>query len=260
MKTLVSEIQRFSVHDGPGIRTTVFLKGCPLHCAWCHNPECISFEREELYYPDKCIGCGRCSEGCYSGARVICGREMSVMEVMEEVLRDRSYYGEKGGVTISGGEPLAHPEFTLELIKECKKEGINVGMETTLYKFDEKILSEVDILMTDIKILDSDKHLKYTGMRNEKIIENLRRADEMNIPIIVRTPVITGVNDSVENIKGTAELLREFKNVIKYELLPYHPLGLSKARALGIEMQEFQTPAKEKMEELRVYANLSRPT
>ena len=257
-KALITEIQRFSIHDGPGIRTTVFLKGCPLHCAWCHNPECISFEPQEMFYAEKCIGCGKCSEGCYTGARVTCGREMSADEVFSEVRRDASYYGSEGGVTVSGGEPLAHSAFVKELLALCKQAGIGCGMETTLYRYDEEILSQLDVLMTDIKIWDDELHRKYTGMGNREILENLKRADQLGIPIIVRTPIVPGVNDDPENIRQTASFLRGLNNVTKYELLPYHPLGLSKAEALGIPMTEFRVPTKEQMEELRAYADLSR--
>lgn len=257
-KALVTEIQRFSIHDGPGIRTTVFLKGCPLRCAWCHNPECISFEIQEMRYPDKCIGCGRCAEGCYSGARVSCGRLMSTDEVLAEVLRDSVYYGKDGGVTVSGGEPLAHREFTLELLRACRENGIGAAMESSMYRFDQEILSELDVLMTDIKVFDNSTHIKYTGIPNVEILENIRKADEMGIPMIVRTPVVVGINDSTENIRLTADFLRTLKNVLKYELLPYHPLGAQKARALGIEYAEFDVPSKKHMEELSVYADLQR--
>jgi pyruvate formate lyase activating enzyme len=256
LTALITEIERFSVHDGPGIRTTVFLKGCPLHCVWCHNPECISFEPQMLHYPEKCIGCGKCDEGCYAGARVLCGREMTVEDIMSEILADKPYYGEQGGVTISGGEPLAHREFTMALIEACHREGIHVGVESSLYRFDEDILSSLDLIMADLKIFDDDKHKKYVGIGNEAIKQNLRRADTLGIPMIIRTPIVPGINDTVENISATAEFLRTLKNVTAYELLPYHPLGISKATALGIEMQEFTVPTSTQMEELKKYAHL----
>ncbi|MBQ1245707.1 MAG: glycyl-radical enzyme activating protein [Clostridia bacterium] len=256
LTALITEIERFSVHDGPGIRTTVFLKGCPLHCVWCHNPECISFEPQMLHYPEKCIGCGKCDEGCYAGARVLCGREMTVEDIMSEILADKPYYGEQGGVTISGGEPLAHREFTMALIEACHREGIHVGVESSLYRFDEEILSSLDLIMADLKIFDDDKHKKYVGIGNEAIKQNLRRADALGIPMIIRTPIVPGINDTVENISATAEFLRTLKNVTAYELLPYHPLGISKATALGIEMQEFTVPTSTQMEELKKYAHL----
>ena len=256
LTALITEIERFSVHDGPGIRTTVFLKGCPLHCVWCHNPECISFEPQMLHYPEKCIGCGKCDEGCYAGARVLCGREMTVEDIMSEILADKPYYGEQGGVTISGGEPLAHREFTMALIEACHREGIHVGVESSLYRFDEEILSSLDLIMADLKIFDDDKHKKYVGIGNEDIKQNPRRADTLGIPMIIRTPIVPGINDTVENISATAEFLRTLKNVTAYELLPYHPLGISKATALGIEMQEFTVPTSTQMEELKKYAHL----
>ena len=257
MKTYVADIERCSTHDGPGLRTVVFLKGCPLRCAWCHNPECISFEKDELFYADKCIGCGHCSEGCVTGARVICGRDMTTDEVLAEVLADRDYYGAHGGVTVSGGEPLAHRDFTLELLQKCRTEGIGTAVETSLFRYDEELLSLCDYIMTDVKIFDSAEHERYTGIGNHAILENIRRADSLGIPIIVRTPIVTGVNDSADNIRRTAEFVRLLKNARKYELLPYHPLGLSKARALGREMTEFVSPTKEKMEELKKYADIS---
>ncbi|MBO5754783.1 MAG: glycyl-radical enzyme activating protein [Clostridia bacterium] len=256
MKTLVSDIQRFSIHDGPGIRTTVFLKGCPLKCAWCHNPECISFEQETLFYAEKCIGCGKCAEGCYSGARVLCGKEMTPEDVLSEILADRAFYGDEGGVTVSGGEPLAHAPFVKKLVALCRAEGIKTAVETSLYRFDEELLSSFDLIMTDVKIWDEAAHEKYVGFSAEAVRQNLRLADALGVPIIVRTPIIPTVNDTVENVKETAAFLRTLKNVVKYELLPYHPLGLSKAKALGRDMTEFSVPTKEKMKELSAYAEL----
>ena len=254
ISAIITEIERFSVHDGPGIRTVIFLKGCPLKCAWCHNPECISFEKQTLIYKEKCIGCGKCADGCFAGARVECGREMSTYDVMIEVLADRSYYGELGGVTISGGEPLAHRDFTSALIDACHAENIRVGIETSLYRFDEEILSKADLIMADMKIFENELHKKWVGIGNDEIKKNLHIADELGKPIIIRTPIVPCINDTVENVSKTAEFLRGLKNVVKYELLPYHPLGVSKAEALGIEMKEFEAPSKEHMEELKKYA------
>ncbi|MBE6546738.1 MAG: glycyl-radical enzyme activating protein [Ruminococcaceae bacterium] len=256
IKGLVADIERFSTHDGPGIRTVVFLKGCPLRCAWCHNPECISYEPQELFYPERCIGCGKCAEGCYSGARVMCGREMCAEEVMEEVLRDRAYYGQIGGVTVSGGEPLAQPAFTRELIEACRREGISVAIESSMIRYDEELLSGIDLLMADIKVMDDGLHRTYTGVSNRRILENLRRADALGVPMLIRTPIIPGVNDTQKNIAETADFLRTLRHLRGYELLPYHPLGQSKAEALGLCRPAFSVPTKEKMEELRTYADL----
>ena len=256
MKPYITDIQRFSLHDGPGIRTTVFLKGCPLKCAWCHNPECISFEKETLFYPEKCIGCGKCHMGCYTGATIVCGKEMTVDEVFAEVLADKAFYGTEGGVTVSGGEPLAHAPFVEKLVSLCKAEGIHTAIETSLYRFDAPLLSRFDLIMTDLKIWDEEAHQAYVGFSAHAIRENLRLADEIGIPMIVRTPIIPGINDTKENVQSTASFLRTLKNVVKYELLPYHPLGLSKAAALGRKVTEFAIPTKEKMKELSAYAEL----
>lgn len=168
---LITEVQRFSVHDGPGIRTTVFFKGCPLRCAWCHNPECISPQPEELFYPEKCIGCGKCREGCFAGARVPCGRQIGQAELMRLILADRPYYGQDGGVTFSGGEPLLQADFLLPVLRDCRAAGISVALETSLYLWREDILREADFLMADLKLWDSDRHRQYTGVGNEEILK-----------------------------------------------------------------------------------------
>lgn len=252
VKGLIADIEHASTHDGPGVRTTVFLKGCPLACRWCHNPECISPQKQELFYKEKCIGCGKCSEGCFAGARVICGKEMTPEEVTADVLLDSAYYADCGGVTFSGGEPLMQGEFLLETLKLCKEKKINTAIETSMYRFDREILSLCDCIMTDIKIFDSAKHREYTGVGNEKILENIACADSLDKPIIVRTPVIKGINDSIDNIKSTSNFVKNLKNAVQYELLEYHPLGLTKAAALGIEQERFEKP--DNMEELNKYA------
>ena len=256
VKARIADIQRASIHDGPGIRTTVFFKGCPLHCAWCHNPECISFEKETLFYPEKCIGCGKCSEGCFSGARVPCGRDMTAGEIQETVLLDRDYYAEDGGVTFSGGEPLAQPEALGELIRRAKREGIRTAVETSLFLFDEEILGSVDLVMADLKIWDEEKHREYTGVSNREILSHFRRLAGLGTPAVARTPVIPGVNDSREEVESIRDFLGTLPNVTRYELLPYHPLGEDKRRALGLPPSGFSVPERAKMEELRRYADL----
>lgn len=250
IKGIVADIQRASVHDGPGIRTTVFLKGCPLHCAWCHNPECIDYKPQIMYYPEKCIGCGLCEEGCFSGAKVICGKEMSVEEVVKEVLLDKDYYGEEGGVTFSGGEPLAQREFLGALMDACKSEGIHVALETSLIYFDAEIFAKTDLVMADFKIWDDDLHKKYTGVSNEKIKEHFKKLNEIGVSIIARTPVIPEISQGIEEISA---FLKQFNNIRKYELLPYHPLGGAKREALGIEADGFTIPSEEYMEEVEKY-------
>lgn len=251
IKGLVTDIQRASFHDGDGIRTTVFLKGCPLSCLWCHNPECIPFEKEVMEYPEKCIGCGMCDEGCFSGARVVCGKEMTACEVFEEINSDIPYYLNGGGVTVSGGEPLAQKDFTRELITLCRQTGINCAIETSLIYYDEEIFNNLDFIMADLKIWDNELHKEYTGVSNNAIKENFIKLNRLNIPIIARTPVIPDINQEIDKISG---FLKALENVRQYELLPYHPLGQTKSKALGVEITKFTVPSKEYMKELEKYA------
>ena len=248
---LVADIQRASIHDGDGVRTTVFFKGCPLSCRWCHNPECISFEKEILYYPEKCIHCGMCDKGCFSGARVVCGKSMTADEVLSEIMLDVPYYGKNGGVTFSGGEPFAQGKFLNACIDKCKENKINCAVETSLIYFDENVFGKLDFVMADLKIWNSDLHKKYTGTGNERIIQNFENLNKLNIPIIARTPVIPEINQEIDKISS---FLKSLSNVRKYELLPYHPLGNSKRKALGQKADGFSVPSKEYMKELEKYA------
>lgn len=248
MTGMIADIQRASIHDGPGLRTTVFCKGCPLRCQWCHNPECIDPHPQLLQYPERCIGCGQCEAGCFSGAKVICGKELTVGEVLNEILKDLPYYGQEGGVTVSGGEPLAQPEFVRELLDVCQQEKIHTAVETSLFaawKVAESVLSRCDLVMADLKLWDDRLHQKYTGVSNQLILSNFMRLDQLGIPILLRTPVIPGVNDRAEEIAAIADFARGLSNLLCYELLPYHPLGLQKAAALGIKELEFQVPTAE---------------
>ena len=258
LTALVADIQRSSLHDGPGIRTTVFFKGCPLHCAWCHNPECISPKPQTMYYPERCIHCGMCEQGCYSGAKVLCGKEMTAREILAEILQDRDYYGAEGGVTFSGGEPLLHERLLSELIDLCHDAGIHTAVETSLILFPEDVIKKLDFVMADYKILDPEKHRQYTGISNEIITRNFARLDKLGIPFLVRTPIIPGVNDTPEEIAGIRDRIKDFRNIKGYELLPYHPLGVSKQAALGMTQTRFEVPSREHMEELRHYADISR--
>ena len=250
MTALVADIQRASVHDGPGLRTTVFFKGCPLRCVWCHNPETISPKPETLLYPEKCIGCGRCNEGCYTGARVICGREMTASELIKIVCEDLPYYGETGGVTFSGGEPLMQAAFLREMLALTEARGIRCAIETSLYLYDEEILSRMQLVMADLKIWNDALHKSYTGVSNERIKENFRRLNALGVPIVARTPVICEIDQGVAEISA---FLKELKNVRRYELLPYHPLGESKRLALGLDETRFTVPTKDYMKELQRY-------
>ena len=250
MTATVADIQRASVHDGPGLRTTVFFKGCPLRCAWCHNPETLRREPETLLYPEKCIGCGRCSEGCYTGARVLCGREMTEDELLEVISEDLPYYGETGGVTLSGGEPLLQAAFLHGLLDRLDRAGIRCAIETSLYPFDGELLSRMQLVMADLKIWDDGLHRTYTGVSNERIKENFRRLDALGVPILARTPVIPEIEQGVPEISA---FLRGLPSVRQYELLPYHPLGEGKRAALGLPESGFTVPTKDYMKELQRY-------
>ena len=260
---LVSDIQRTSVHDGPGLRTTVFLKGCQLCCPWCHNPESVSREPQELFYPEKCIGCGFCEDGCFSGARITSGRRLTVEAIMDEVVQDAPYYGDDGGITVSGGEPLCQPEFTEKLLSAARKQGIHTAIETNFcvpWTIAEPVMNVTDLLMADIKLWDDEEHVKWTGRTNAMVLENLRRADLMNIPIIIRTPVIPGVNDNADSIVPIAKYAKSLANLKYYELLAYHPLGTGKAAALGMTPKPFDIPNMDDMEKLAGAAAVSAGT
>ncbi|MBQ4120271.1 MAG: glycyl-radical enzyme activating protein [Clostridia bacterium] len=255
-KAIVTDIQRASVHDGPGLRTTVFFKGCPLNCVWCHNPESINPNPQIMHYSDKCIGCGKCEDGCFSGAKVVCGKEMTAEEIFAEILQDKPNYANNGGATFSGGEPLLYKEILKELILLCKNNGITTAIETSLFLFDPEILSSVDFVMADFKIWDGEEHKKYTGVNNDIIKENFKHLDTLNVPFVVRTPIIPTINDSIEEIVAIRDFIKDFKNILDYELLPYHPLGVTKQKALGLPETRFIVPENSKMEILRSYANI----
>ena len=253
---IIADIERFSTHDGPGIRTVVFFKGCPLRCAWCHNPECIAFEPEVLVYPEKCVHCGRCATGCYTGAREACGERMDVSRVMEQILSDRDYYGDLGGVTFSGGEPQCQPEFLDALITACQKENIHTAIETSMIVFHPEVLGRLDLIMADIKVMDDEKHQAFTGVSNREILKNIRAADDLGVPLVIHTPVIPQVNADRESIRAIHDFLLPLKNVRKYRLLPYHPLGVDKGRAAGRIERRFDIPSQQLMKELQAYADL----
>lgn len=250
---LVTDVQRFSRHDGPGIRTTVFLKGCNLHCRWCHNPETLSFEPQTLFYPEKCIGCGHCAEGCFSGARVLCGREVTAEELLAEVLQDKPYYGEKGGVTVSGGEPTCRAAFVAEFLALCHAAGLRTAIESNMAAPRESVMTAVrhtDLVMCDVKHSDPVIHREVTGGDLNLILANIRSAAAAGKPILLRTPVIPGVNAEEAVIGAIAAFAAELPTLVCYELLPYHPLGKAKAGALGMESYDYETPSAALMERL----------
>ncbi len=286
MKGIITNIQRFSLTDGDGIRTTVFFKGCNLNCTWCHNPETINRGSELLFYENKCIGCGKCFESCpekahitvdgkhkidrtkcigcgkcadtcYAEALMMCGKNMSVSDILKEVKQDKAYYDAScGGVTLSGGEVLCQKDFAMELIDACHKEDIKVAVETNIcFSFDyaKEFLLKCDLIMCDLKIWDEEDHVKYTGALNSKIIENIRKLDEMNIPFIVRTPLIPGATDSDENIRTIASFLKGHKNLKRYEILNYNPLGEGKYKALNVknDFENARPFGKERLDEIK---------
>lgn len=253
---IIADIQHASLHDGPGMRTTVFFKGCPLRCAWCHNPECIEKTPQMLNYPEKCIGCGECENGCFSGAKVICGKEMTAEDIFEEIMLDSTYYQDNGGVTFSGGEPLLYPEILTEIIQLCKDQNIKTAIETSIYIYNEDIFKAIDFIMADFKIFDDKKHIVYTGVSNKTIKDNLKLLNKINKPFLVRTPIIPGINDNITEIINIRNFIKPLKNLVGYELLPYHPLGVSKLAALGQEIRYFETPSNQLMEDLKRYAEL----
>ncbi len=276
-KGIVFNIQRYSLHDGPGIRTIVFLKGCPLDCQWCSNPESKSAKKQIVSKPDVCLGCGKCYEVCPTGARSdadfsgcsfcgkcvqicpvealeIIGREMTVDEVLEEVEKDRSFFHSSGGgVTLSGGEPLVQHEFAYELIRAFKKMHLHTAIETTGYAPFEnakKVLENVDLILYDLKHMDDAQHKKYVGVSNALILENARRiAKTKKDDMIFRMPLIGGVNADRENLKRLAGFAGEL-GVREVHLLPYHKYGEGKYKKLGVEYTfEGYTPDDAEIEE-----------
>ncbi len=266
-KGSIFDIQRSSFVDGPGLRTTVFFKGCNLHCLWCHNPEGQKHEPEMMLYKNKCTGCGRCREVCPDhlesctlcgkcalycphDARMICGKEMTVDEVLCEVRKDLSFYeATGGGVTFSGGECMLQIDFLTELVKACKEAGIHTAVDTAgdvPWKYFEKLLPYTDLFLYDVKLADREKHKMYTGVYNLRILMNLRRLATRENDILVRVPVIGGVNDTEKEMRAIADILKECK-IRTVELLPYHKMGEHKFAALGREAQIFATPAPERI-------------
>jgi pyruvate formate lyase activating enzyme len=289
-------IQHFSLHDGPGIRTTVFLKGCSLRCKWCSNPESIKKKPELSYNPAKCIGakeCGLClkppypegafyvMEGsddkikvnwdlasscdeetvsvCPTNALSMYGTRMTAQEVLAEVEQDSSFYAESGGgLSLSGGECQMQPDFAAALLKGAHERGFNTAIETAFnvpWSFSEKVLPYVDLVLHDHKCTIPERHKKWTGVDNKRILENQRKAYETypDKKFIARTPIIPGVNDDEEHIRAVLEFIKPYKNVIDYELLPYMRFGEAKYGYLGqiYELSDFQPPTQESLAHLQ---------
>ncbi len=284
-KGMVFNIQKFSIHDGPGIRTTVFFKGCPLNCLWCHNPESQSFDKELMINRDKCTGCGRCVQKCKSNAismkdglpvndfdkctvcgtctdfcinnaREIVGEEKAINEILKEIDKDSVFYDQsQGGVTFSGGEAMCQINVLEQLAMRCKEKGISVAVDTCGYvPFEsfERILEYVDVFLYDIKLMDSSLHKKYTGVGNELILENLIKLSERGANINLRIPVIAGINEDDETIKSILNFIKE-TNINKVNLLPYHDIARNKYERLGktYESTLMEVPSSERMKELK---------
>jgi pyruvate formate lyase activating enzyme len=286
---IVFNTQRFSIHDGPGIRTTLFLKGCSLRCFWCHNPESWHMESEIEVFPDLCIGCGRCvkacphaaheivdglkvfhrdrctacgtcTKTCFAQSLVYVGARMSVDEAMAEIRKDRSDYEQSGGgVTLSGGEPLLQPAFVQQVLERCKAEAIHTAVESALHvpsESLERLLPLIDLVMMDIKMIDGEKHRRATGAHNARILANARYVAASGTPSIVRTPIIPGVNDTEEEVGAIAQFVATLPGVRSWELLPFHRLGEEKVVRLGREPSAnvLVAPSNEHMQQLRVAA------
>ena len=282
---LIFNIQKFSVHDGPGIRTTVFFKGCPLKCIWCHNPESQNINKEILYDRKKCVlcgicqsvcptnairlenkilttdinkcnYCGKCNIYCVYGAREVVGKVYSVDEVINEVMKDKVFYEQSnGGVTVSGGEPLIQIDFVEELLRRLKEEKIHTAVDTCgAVNFDilERAAKYTDLFLYDLKLMDDEKHKEYVGVSNKNIIENLKKVSTIHCNVNIRMPIIEGINDNDSHIEKTLELLKDL-NIKKINLLPYHNIAKHKYEKLGLvyEDEKMSIPSDVKMDSFK---------
>lgn len=248
MSGIIFDIKEMAVHDGPGIRTTVFFKGCPLRCKWCHNPEGLSFKPQLMYKEVRCIACkncqrecnhpecqpfGRCIHACPENCLEIAGKVVEVKELVTELKTSAEVLGESfGGFTFSGGEPLAQPQFLLELIEELKD--FHLCIETSGFADSEifkKVIEKLDLVIMDIKLADSDLHKKYTGVSNEQIIKNFEILKNSRKPYIIRTPLIPNITDTKENLSAIKELIGDST----WEKLPYNTMAGAKYKMLGID-------------------------
>ncbi len=272
----IFNIQKFCINDGPGIRTTVFFKGCPLRCKWCHNPESQKKSPELLFSADKCVTCRKCETVCENKVHIftdshillresciackkcealcpndaieIAGRRLTADEVLKEVLSDKEFFEDSGGgLTLSGGEPFMQFDFMLSVLKEAKKEGIHTCVETCGFAAREKLLEAapfIDIFLFDYKITDSSLHKEFTGTDNTLILSNLRALSSAGCKIILRCPVIPGVNDNDGHFRAIGDLSRENQGIIAVDIAPYHELGISKGERLGEQPEVFSVPSK----------------
>ena len=285
-KGTVFEIKRGAVHDGPGIRTTVFLKGCPLDCLWCHNPEGKDPGPVLSFVPQRCIGCGACAAACPNGAvamgdsypetdrsrctacgtcvaacptgaRTIVGAEYGVDDLLPRLERDRAFFeASGGGVTFSGGEPLFQPDFLLECLEACRRKGLHTALDTSGYA-PERVILEVarytDLFLFDLKDMDPERHLRTTGVPLKPILDNLRALDEAGTEIWIRIPLIPNTNCDEATVDAYIRFLSDLGRKYPVFLLPYHPVGEEKYRRLGLvyPLQGLEPPGRERVEEIR---------
>ncbi len=285
-KALIFNIQKFSVHDGPGIRTTIFFKGCPLTCQWCHNPESQSCQKEILIDTERCSLCGRCEEHCsqqaiqkingkllydkekcnhcevcmdycYNNAREIAGQEYTVPELILEIQKDQAFYEQSGGgVTLSGGEVMMQIDFVAELVKACKERGISVVIDTCGYAPQEsflRIMKDVDLFLYDIKIMDTNEHRQYIGQDNALILENLKLLSNHGAVIQLRLPLIEGINTTDEHIQTIIDFISDL-TIHSINLLPYHHMGKDKYKKLQMNysLEQFSRPSEERLKEIQL--------
>lgn len=262
-KATIFDIQRNSFVDGPGIRTTVFFKGCNLACKWCHNPESQSCKKEILFYKNKCTGCGRCKDLtvedknfiCPNDAKEICGKDYTVDEVLKEVLKDKRFYeASNGGVTFSGGECMLQIDFLLQILKKCKENNLHTAVDTAghiPWKHFEKILPYTDLFLYDIKVMDTEIHKKHTGVDNALILENLSKLLKSGKKVWVRVPVVPLVNDTEYEMNKIKAFFDTNGYPQKTELLPYHAMGEHKYTALGKSAEKYDVPNKDTIERLK---------
>jgi len=247
-KAVIFNILRYCIHDGPGIRTTVFFKGCPLACKWCHNPESLEQKPIKIFYPEKCIKCGHCDK-CPTGARETIGYEITVSKLMEDIRKDRLFYEQSGGgVTFSGGEPLYQAQFLIKALAQCRDDYINTAVDSSGF-CDTALLLEAakytDYFLYDIKFFDSEKHQKYCGAPNGIILNNLERLAETKVKLLIRIPVIPTINDDKTEMAAIFNFLTGINGIEAVHLLPYHNIHAGKYTRIGRQYELAEIPGSE---------------